>query len=179
MVVFIELFTIRYSPGRLEFTMKLYPGIILLITGILLSGCGANPYADTVHQTDYTVLDFNVADIVDHGEFSRYMEILWPYELEDNCFYYIESPKYLDSLFQSIEYTYPPGGPRLEDFFPEDGMLLLYFDTVWSSTAYINHKISFSADTVSIDVSLTENPSMKNDGKCIYYLIIPIGIIPE
>ncbi len=159
--------------------MRIYSSISIVVICSLFCNCFLNPSPTVVHQTDFATLGFEVAETIDHGEFSKVIEDIWPFELADNHFYLIESPEDLDSIFQPISYCHLYSGPGLEDLFPENGMLLLYFDTVWSSTAYIDHKISFSADTISIDVSLTENPDLKSGDKGIYYLIIPIGVIPE
>ena len=167
------------SKQRMRIMNKILLYILIVLCSILCS-CFLSPEEDTVHQTDQIILGFNPAEIVDNGEFSKNISDMWPDEFTENCFYLIESPEYLDSLFPYIEYSSPGySGPKLEDLFPEDGMLLVYFDTVWSSSAYINHEITLSADTVFIDIALKENPNLKDHEKGIYYLIIPIGIVPE
>ena len=160
-------------------TNKILLYVVIVFCSTLCS-CFLSPEENTYHQTDQIILDFNPAEIVDNGEFSKNISDMWPVEFTENCFYLVESPEYLDSLFPTIEYSGPGySGPKLEDLFPEDGMLLVYFDLVWSSSAYINHEISFSADTVFIDVALKEDPNLKDHEKGIYFLIVPIGIVPE
>jgi hypothetical protein len=157
---------------------KILLNILIVLCSVLCS-CFLSPEEDTVHQTDQIILGFSPAEIVDNDEFSRYTSCMSSIEHTDSCFFLVESPEYLDSIFY-IEYLGPGySGPKLEDLFPEDGMLLVYFDEVWSSSAYISHEITLSADTVFIDIVLKENPNLKDHEKGIYYFIIPIGIVPE
>lgn len=159
--------------------MKIYSSIALVLICSLFCNCFLNPSPTIVHQTDYVYLGYDIAEIIDNGEFSKSIEDIMPFEFADNHFYLIESPEHLDSVFQTISYRHLYSGPRLEDLFPENGILLLYLDYPWGSDGCIDHEVSFSADTVFIDVSLTENPNLKSGEKSIYYLIIPIGVIPE
>lgn len=151
--------------------LKLFLAFICL----LLCSCLSGPDSETVRYKNKIVLDFEVANIIDNecifGEIS-----LIPYESSPECFYLVETPDHLDSVFLDISYLYT-WTPRLDEFFPSQGMLLVYFRYISSEDCYNEHSVSFNGDTVFIDVSIEEfevnNPSPGLNG-----VVIPIGIIP-
>ncbi len=142
---------------------------------LLLCSCLSGPDSETIHYKNQIALDFEVADILDNN--CIFGEIfLIPFEPSSECFYLVESPSLLDSVFMDISYLYA-WTPRFEEFFPTEGMLLVYYRVVSSEDCYNEHSVSLSNDTVFIDVSIeefeVEDPSPGLNG-----VVIPIGVIP-
>ena len=148
---------------------------IFIIVSLLLCSCLSGPDSETVHFKNQIALGFEVADIINNecifGEI-----VLIPYESSPECFYLVETPDHLDSVFMDIWYMYT-WTPQFDEFFPETGMLLVYYRDVSSEDCFNEHSVSLRNDTVFIDVSIeefeVEFPSPGLNG-----VAIPIGIIP-
>ncbi len=142
---------------------------------LLLCSCLSGPDSETVHFNNQIALGFEVANIIDNecifGEI-----FLTPYESSPECFYLVETPDHLDSVFMDISYMFD-WTPQLDEFFPETGMLLVYFRDVPSEDCYNEHSVSLRNDTVFIDVSIEEfEVELPSPG--LAGVAIPIGIIP-
>jgi hypothetical protein len=80
-------------------------------------------------------------------------------------------------VFYAVHYSFERT-PHLEEFFPEEGMLLVFFRNAAYEDSYNGHSVSLSGDTISVDISIEE---YEGDGCTVpgfNPMVIPIGVIP-
>ncbi len=154
--------------------MKL--GITLLIVLLTFCGCLFGPDSKTVHYTGQIVLDFEVLEIIEHECIDGEIDIT-PKIPSSDYLYLIESADDIDSVFYAVNYYYE-WTPHLEEFLPEEGMLLVFFRNAAYEDSYNGHSISLSGDTISVDISIEEYEGDEAVAPGFNPMVIPIGVIP-
>lgn len=150
--------------------------VTLLIALLTFCGCLFGPDSKTVHYTGQIVLDFEVSEIIDHECIDREIDIT-PYIPSSDYLYLIESADDIDSVFYAVHYSFE-WTPHLEEFFPEEGMLLVFFRNAAYEDSYNEHSVSLSGDTISVDISVEEYESDEDVVPGFNPMVIPIGVIP-
>jgi len=145
---------------------------VMVASGLVATGCLFSSDSEIVHYTGQVDLGFEITQIINNECVDNEISIHWAL-FEDN-FYLIESLEHLDSLEVYYEFEWTP---RLEEFFPEDGMLLLYSRSTDYEVSYINHSITLYGTTVFLDLALEEF-DVDNPVPGIRGFIVPIGIVP-
>lgn len=102
--------------------------------------------------------------------------VLHPRQQSHDGFYLVESPEMLDSIFELISYEFEYT-PRLETFFPEDGMLLIFEWNLFYGDDLLDYQISTVGDTVLVDLDVRDW-SLDGDpiDPGIWVHVFPIGI---
>ncbi len=150
--------------------------IAILIALLTICGCHLDPDSKTVHYEGQIVLNREIAEIIDNECIEGEIALL-PSEQSPENLYLVENPDDIDSVFWTVAYSFE-STPHLEDYFAENGMLLVFLRDAAIEDSYIEHSISLNGDTISIDVSIEEN-QVDNPLYGTKSIVIPIGIIPE
>jgi len=128
---------------------------ILLTTSALLAvACSTGPEYRDYQLEMVKVLPLSIAQVIDRGDFEEQI-ILYPVEPAQDRFYVVESPEYLDSLFNMIEYQ-SATTPRLDTLFPDNGILVLLDLYIGWDDDLLGYQISHSADTLRILLEIRE-----------------------
>jgi hypothetical protein len=142
---------------------------------LLVSGCSTEPqYEDRTEEVS-KVLKNSVEVLIDNGYIISGEEILVPFEVSQDGFYFVDSPELLDSVFRSINYP-SPESPRLDTLFPEGGSLLVLDHKLFFSEELLDHTISFSDDTVRVSLSIRRWIDRPYEPG-IWDLVFPMGIV--
>lgn len=148
----------------------------ILIALLTTYGCNLDPESKTVHYEGQIVLNRDIAEIINNecleGEIGLLPSVQSPKHL-----YLVESPDDIDSVFWTVSYSFE-STPHLEEFFPENGILLVFLRHAAIEDSYIEHSVSLNGDTISIDVSIEEN-QVENPLYGTNEIVIPIGVIPD
>ena len=148
---------------------------IVLCTALLSTGCIVGSDTEIIHYTDMITLDFNIGSIVNNECIDNYVDA-FPVTPRDDNFYLIESPEQIDSVL-NVYYEFE-WSPRLEEFFPENGMLLVYLQNTNLEDGYEGHSCKLYDRTIYIDLVINKYIGDETISPGIRSIIVPIGIIP-
>ncbi len=147
----------------------------VVTVGVLFCACVSDNEEFSYLSTKYeTELDVEIESIVDNGYYLDEIH-LTPYEISPDNFYALESPAMLDSVFTSISYS-GVDTPHLEDLFPDNGILVIYYESTFYDCS--DHTISFSDSSLFIDVTF-KVPLEPHDPCPPLDLVFPIGVMPR
>lgn len=129
-----------------------------------------------MHYTGQIVLDFEVSEIVDNECIDREIDLI-PIIQSSDFLYLVENPDDLDSVFWTVSYSFE-WTPHLEEFFPEEGMLLVFFRNAAYEDSYNEHSVTLNGDTITVEISIQEYEGDEDIVPGFNPMVIPIGVIP-
>jgi hypothetical protein len=145
-------------------------GLVAVVLAIALAGCRDSEGPEyEINVWEYTtVLPSNILLLEDNGGMTN--PAFLPYAYPHDCFFYLESPGMIDSVFH--------GDPSsLDSLFPEGGSLLVLWVNTCVEDELLGYSVDFSGDTVTVAVEINEwiGPGVELPG--IDSFVFPFGVI--